>query len=377
MIQLHPRIAPLVAAALAASCSGTGAGRDFDADALPNDVGVFVTESSKSLDSAAIEVVEPGTHRRVTVSGFGLGSDLQLRRLVDPDGRERIFTIDSGKGVVVERDRDAQVVRTFDAFDPELGAARANPLDVAIARDGSLWITRSFLKSVLVLEPDGTRRATIDLSSFADADGNPDMSAIAIVDSTAYVALRRLTSGFDPVERSTVVAIDVTTHAAAPFVELPAKDPGAEFRARGGALWISCIGGPLSSPPNQEAGLVRIDLATRTATNVLDVAAAGGFVTAFDFADDQTGFAIVASYADDNPTALRRFDPTTGVLEEPFAATAGYTLWDVAVVRGTDLLLVADRNEESPGLRVLSQTTGIREGFVPTQLPPIEVLVLR
>jgi hypothetical protein len=363
-------------------CSGLSlndAPAEADPDAralLPRDVGVFITESSVALDAAAIESILPGTHRRSLITGLGLDTDMQLRRLHDKAGKEHIFTLQDTQGVVVERDREGRTVRRFDVFEPG-NAARANPLDVAFDQEDNLWITRHGEKSLIVISlAAGTVVTKIDLAPFADDDGFPDMSAIAIVDKTAYVALRRLESGFGTLKNAAqIVAIDTDTFAVRPYLELPAKDPGPKFRAHRGALFISCIGGPLVRPePDRNAALVRIDLANGTATKVLDAEAAGGFVTAFDLVDDR-GYAIVAEFTSDNPTRLVRFDLASGKIDATWARTSSYQLWDVAAVKGS-LLLVADRAEEAPGLRVLSTTDGAQLGKIPTKLLPIETVVL-
>lgn len=378
------RVLPFLLVILGACSSDYGPESDKDAELLGSDVGLMITESSAALDAGAIEAILPGSHRRVRIEGFGLGSDMQLRRVVGADGRERIFTLHADSGTIVERNREGSAVApAIPVFEKE--PSRANPLDLALAPDGALWISRHGERSILVIAADGGR-STIDLSAFADDDGIPDMSALAIVGDVAYVALRRLEKGFGTTKNtSTVVAIDVRTRAVTPLLELPAKDPGAEFLRRQNELWISCIGGPLTKDasgdpaPDRNAALVRIDLAARSAKVALSAAAANGFVTAFDIADESLGYAIVAEFEGDNPTSVVRFDPSTGTLldRSPWARTTDYRLWDLALLRDKQLLLVADRNEEAPGVRILSTTDGARLGRIPTRLLPIELLVLR
>jgi len=381
----------LVTASCNEGLDGASPESDPNAVVLGKDAGVMIVESSSSLDGAAIESILPGTHRRVRTEGLLLGTDLQVRRLVDAKGGEHIFTVHSDQGLVIERDREGRALegRRYVVYDKARGPSSANPLDVALAADGSVWITRHGERSLLVFAPDGTVRATVDLASFADDDGIPDMSAIAIVGDVAYVALRRLEKGFGTRKNvSQIVAIDVNTRTPSLLLDLPVKDPGARFLRRGNELWISCIGGPLTKDavgnpdPDRSAGLVRIDLGARKATVALSAEAAKGFVTAFDLVDDHTGYAIVGDFAPDNPTSLVRFDPTTGKLLDasPWARTSGYKLWDVTALTtaaGEGLLLVADRTEENPGLRVLSTRDGARVGFIPTRLLPIQQIVLR
>jgi len=363
-------------------CSGVSlndAPPDADPDAralLPRDLGVFVTESSTSLDAAAIESILPNTHRRATITGFSLATDVQLRRLRDSRGVEHIYTLQASDAIVVERDREGRSVKRLDVAAEGVPVNLTNPLDLAFDRHDNLWITRHGARSLIVVSPNDKPLTTVDLSAFADDDGIPDMSAIEIVDRTAYVALRRLEKGFGTRKNtSTIVAIDTDTFVPRPFLELPAKDPGAKFQAHEGALFISCIGGPLlKDGPDQSAALVRIDPATATARALLPPAVAGGFVTAFALVAER-GYAIVASFEQDNPTKVVRFDLGTGAIDATWASSSDYRFWDIVAVRGTSLL-VADRSEQAPGLQVLDMADGSRRGKIPTRLPPIEALVL-
>jgi hypothetical protein len=353
---------------------------DESARLLPRDVGVFVSEMAASGDAGALEVIVPGTHQRFRVEGFGIDRDMQARRVVDPTGREHIFTLQASQGVIVERDRHAQSLATHRVYDEGKQPGSANPRDLAYAPDGSLWVTRGFETSLVILNDKGVRTGAVDLKAFADDDGRPDMSAIAIVGETAYVALRRLEKGFGTTKNdSTVVAINTKTLEPRAFVTLPAKNPSDKFKLRNNALYVACIAGPVSIPPDENAALVKIDLATGVASKVFDAKAAGGFVTAFELADDATGYAIVAAFGGDNPTSLVRFDPTRGVRldADPWARTSGYSLWDLGLLPNSGLLLVADRSKDAPGLRILSTRDGARLGHIPTRLEPVEFFFLR
>jgi hypothetical protein len=366
-------------ATLTVACS-TVAGdpiQDPDAALLPSDVGLFIVESSSSLDAAAIEALLPSTHRRVITTGFGLDPDALVRRLVDAQGNEHIFTIHRQQALVVERDRSGAALegRRYDVSEPGLEPARVDPADVALAPDGSLWITLYLLPTVLVLAPDGTRRATVDLSAFDD-DGKPEMTAIAIDSGKAYVALEKLTPDLQTKTKGSIVQIDLETRAASAFVDLPAKTPREKFvRGPDGALHIACIGGPLSKSVDRDAGIVRVDLAQKSAKLVFDGAKAGGFPTAFDLGDGYTGYAIVADFTGDNPTRLVTFDVATGNVTATWATSAGYQFWDVAAFG--DLVLLADRTTDAPGLRILSRRDGSRLGHLSTRLSPIEFVVVR
>ena len=127
----------------------------------------------------------------------------------------------------------------------ETGDSRAaNPQDVAVASDGSLWIARgvgevyeSPLPSIFITSPaDARAQTTIDLSTF-DADGNPDASSIRILNGFAFVALERLTSS-KSIQPSMLAVIDTSSLGVKTSVtQLQGRNPfGLMKRAQRRAL---------------------------------------------------------------------------------------------------------------------------------------------
>jgi hypothetical protein len=76
------------------------------------------------------------------------------------------------------------------------GSRPANPHDLAVAPDGSLFVVL-FNVATLAIVKDGKVDGTIDLSSFDKDDHNPDADAIRIVSvagsAKAFVTLEQLT----------------------------------------------------------------------------------------------------------------------------------------------------------------------------------------
>jgi hypothetical protein len=379
----------IVAASLVAATgcpSATDEPPGPDTSLLPSDVGLVIVESDFD-GTGYVQAIDSVTHGLVDQYGTAYDQDPKLRRLVDPhDGAERLFIVGSTDGKLTQIDRRGHVLAAYDLHDPGDGAAGADPYDVAIAPDGALWVTRYSKPTMLVLEPDGTPRATVDLSSFAPANGggpSPRMSAVAIVHGTAYVALQRLDGAANPTNVSQIVSIDTSTsppYVAKPFVDLPVPDPDDHFTLSlddPPKLRIACIGGPISVPPVPGA-IVEIDLAEQNPVPriVVDGRTTNTFYPAYDVSSDGYGYVIEASEAThDNATALRRLDPATGQLDAPWYSTDLYRLWQVAVV--DDLLLVADRTASSPGIQVFDRTDGAHLGEIATHLPPVQFIVVR
>lgn len=372
---LGPAIATLALLSALAACSGPVPA--VDASALPSAVGLLVAEASEGQDSAALEAWAPVSHAYELHDGFGLDPDTVLRARVDPrTGRVRRFSLQRRAGVLVERNASGLQLARWDVYDAGSPPAAANPHDVAIGADGSLWVTRFGAKSLLVIGPDGAR-STVDLSGFADADGKPEMDALAWVGGRLYVTLARIQGTAPPLDAPLLVAVDPTTRTVDKVLELPCRNPSGELRAgaRVSELWVSCLGGPLSTPVSRQSGLVRMDVEARTADRLFPGETLGRFVTAFALLSGDAGVAILASFGDDNPTSVVEFDPRgTGTLGKTWAASTKYAHWDLE--GEGDTIVVADRDPKAPGVLVFDRT-GRALGKVATRLPPVDVLLVR
>jgi len=374
------------AAGLHACSPATDEPAGVDTHLLPAGVGLIVVESRYD-GTGYLQAIDAHTHGVVDQYGTAYDQDPQLRRWVDPrDSTERIFIVGSTDGFLTQIDRRGHVVARYDVKDAS--GDYVDPLDVAIAPDGSLWVTRYKSASILVLEPDGTKRTVVPLDAFTPANATktrtPTMSAISIVHGVAYVALRRLDDDSNPTNVSQIISIDTTATPYQPkaWVDLPVPDPDDHFTLSlddPPKLRITCIGGPLSTPPIPGA-IVELDLAASppTVRVVADGRTTGDFFNAFDVAPDGHWYVVTASESSrDNPTALQPFDPATGQLDAPWFSKSLYMrgLWQVAVVG--DFLLVADRDPASPGIDVFDRTDGAHLGEIATELPPVEFVVVR
>jgi hypothetical protein len=361
------------------SCSAADPPR-ADGSLLPKHVGLMTIEATYDGAPSFLEVIDPETHVLTQNSGVGFDDDPHLRKLVDPrDGHDRLFLVGSSNGLLTELSEKGAILSQHSVADV---STRGDPLDVAIAADGSLWVTRYFARTVLVLEPDGQPRKTIDLSSHAPADGPstraPGMSAVAIVGQQAFVALRRLDGGARPTNVSQIAVIDVATGNETASIDLPLADPGDHFvleKTEGATrLWISCIGAPFTRD-DVPYGLVAIDTTTRTVVRSLDLRKQGLFVSDFAVAGAHDGYASVARYLDrDNPSMVVRFDPETGAMDPPWMSKPTYALRGLALSGG--LLLVTHWDAHAPGIELFDVHRRSHLGHLATRLPPVEVVAL-
>ena len=310
-------------------------------------------------------------------------------------GADPALAVSRGQAFFVVRDQYAVIAR-----DPICGtptsrvdvhqashAGSSDPQDVAVARDGSLWVPLYDVPTLLVLSPSGSVAATVDLSSF-DGDGNPNASAIAIEDTPAgekaFVALERLDD--DDQLRSTqpswMLRVDVATAKVEATIVLAGRNPFGMI-ADGAALWLSEPGN-FDDATEPDAGIERFDTSTSTTALVARELDLGGSVAEVS-ASSSCGAAIVADATSVNATSLVTFDPQSGAVLASSSSsplvTAGFDLegmtWSGAAVA------VGDRGRAADGypVHVLDASAACalapRPDSVFLPLPPVAVRVVR
>lgn len=286
-------------------------------------------------------------------SGIDLGKDPQLtmsggRAFFLARDNELVFELDPACGTATAR---------YSVH--EAGATRAaNPHDVAVAPDGTLWVVLYNRPEILVLR-GGEIVAKIPLGSY-DADGNPQADAIRIVDvggvPKAFVTLERLDDAdlLRSKQPSQMLRIDVATRAVEAAVELAGRNPFNPMHEIDGALYLAEPGN-FDAADEALAGIERFDTRTGATRLLVPERELGGSVSDIAVAPG-CGVAIVAGPIPNvNPTSLVTFDPATGKVLSAASApilgpTPGYDLQGLAW-RG-DSLYVGDRRARAKGYEV-------------------------
>jgi hypothetical protein len=288
-------------------------------------------------------------------------------------GEDPALAVSNGQAFYVARDQD-----TIFALGTQCGNATqewkvppgtsgtSDPQDVGVASDGSLWIPLYLDPAVLVMSPGGAITHTIDLSSY-DSDGDPDASAIAIVDTPAgekaFVPLQRLTwngGSYQAEQPSVMLRIDVATAKVEAQIELAGRNPFGMVQD-GSILWLAEPGessdGGFASTTDTLGGVERFDTSTSTTALVVHETDLGGSVTEVAVSG-ACGAAIVADSTLVNATSLVTFDPTAfaviaSAAHSPYATTGssgGFYLQGTLWLDGN--LYVGDRRRATNGYPV-------------------------
>jgi len=254
----------------------------------------------------------------------------------------------------------------------------SNPQDIAFASATKAYVTRYGTPSLLIVNPSPQAdcadfvRGTIDLSAFADADGNPEMSQLAVVGERLYVSLQRL-QNFMPAGPGVIAVIDIATDQVVTSITLSGENPFAQTKG------LTVVNGALVVAEDgvfgvNDGGLERVDLASGTAQGFfITEADLGGDITDFVLVSDRLGYAIVSK--PDFSNVLEAFDPVTGTVIQPVLTSS--SLSDVELNdRGE--LYVGDRSLTQPGIRIVRASDGVQLTDAPLDLglPPFDISFL-
>ena len=253
--------------------------------------------------------------------------------------------------------------------------AGSNPNDIAFLNAGKAYVPLFGRATLLVVNPSARSDCTdfvlgsIDLSAYADADGIPDMSQIAVAGNRVYVSLQRL-ANFVPAAAGAIVEIDAATDQVVRVIELTGRNPFGQTQGltvRKGAILVSTVG----TFGTNDGGIERIDLASGQSQGfVITEQQIGGEVTDFVFTADDGGYAILSR--PDFSNALVRFSLADGHASEPLATGS---LSDIELNDRGELFL-ADRDLSRPGVRIWRSGDGVEVTAAPLSvtLPPFSIV---
>lgn len=285
----------------------------------------------------------------------------------------------------------ARRVDVLDAgtFETVLGfAVDGTPEDVLVVDETSAWISLSDRAALLEVDPaTGDVLGELDLSPFADGDGNPELRRMARDGDRLFVAAqRRDWSGPQPVADSVLVVFDLV---ARQLVDVDPVLPGVQGVALQGSLpgwdmqvfpserrlFVSAAGDRLDNT----GGIEEVDLdGLRSLGFVLTEEDVGGVdLGGFVMETVDTGFAVF--HTDIVPSShLFRFTRSEGPITGEIHLTFDF-VDELALDTVTRRLFVMDTAASVPGIAVVDAATNtlITTEPIPTGDAPADLLVAR
>ena len=183
--------------------------------------------------------------------------------------------------------------------------AETLPQDLVVLGPRLAYVSRERATHLLRIDPkNGRRSEVVDLSGFADADGNPDLGNLLVHDGRLYVQIRRRDDdgAFSPPAMIAVVDLATETLVDADpardgvqAIELEGTSPKMAMQVIGDPpkLFVSASGGFFDA-----GGLERIDLATLASEGLViaeEDGVVGADLGAFVMTSEAEGFLVFST----------------------------------------------------------------------------------
>lgn len=259
----------------------------------------------------------------------------------------------------------------------------SNPHDLAFVSEDKAYISRYERTQLLVVNPvTGDSLGAVDLSGFADADGLPEMSQLALYGNRLFVACQRLDrdNGYVPTDVSIIAVIDVTTDqvvdvdenaAGVQGIAMAGKNPVGAVQ-RGGKWLLSTVN---TFADLTDGGIEVIDLANLRSEGIaLGEMALGGNLSSLTMVSDSEGYVVVtdANFAN----AVKRFDLATQFVAPSLEGLSGGFVPGLGAF-GNGLYVLDQGSFTDPasaGVKVFDVNTDqLVAGPISTGLPPSSI----
>ena len=254
--------------------------------------------------------------------------------------------------------------------------AGTNAQDIAVVNEDRAYVPRFAAPELLIVHPtQGNELGRVDLSPYADEDGNPEAAQAAAVNGTVYVALQRLDDTWTPTDYSSLVLIDGEDGEIVEEVKLTAKNPVGKLRysepINGLVLIEAGTFGLL------DGGIEYLDIDTKALSGlVITEAVLGGDVSDAVVVSRTKGYAVIGVYEGESAkTRLVSFDPSSGIKLEELILSDGWELSYLELTRDSTELWVSDRAMTDPGIRIFDVATDqeLTDAPIDVGLPPTMV----
>ncbi len=259
--------------------------------------------------------------------------------------------------------------------------ALSNPSDIAVYSKNKAYISRYGLAEMLVVEPlNGKEVGLIDLSDYADADGIPEVSGLALTGDTLYVPVQRIDQNvWQPEGSSFIVIIDSETGDIDGDIKLTGTNPyGAPEYSKALKQFVIAETGSWSE---LDGGIELFDPETEEVSGfIITEKELNGNVSKGIILSETKGYALVGVSGDSGSEShIIIFNPKTGKVTKTLIEDKGWSFTDMVLTPNGDELWITDRTAEKSGIRIFSTETDeeITENPINVGLPPSAICFTR
>lgn len=269
-------------------------------------------------------------------------------------------------------------------------SVNSDPHAMIIASDTKAYVIRYNSNKVWIVNPSATSEADfkigeLDLSSYDDGDGVPDMENGLIVGNYLFITMQRLTNYIPSSKAAYVAVFDITTDTevdtgdrgdSVKGVPLTVKNPFSDivYSASENAVYVQGYGSfGYSGEPKFTGGIEKINLGDFSTQVVLDdgdeTTDPYGNIAAFAIVNPTTAYFVGSQ--DYMTQTLYKLNPATGVATPTSVASLTSTQLGRIQLDPKGRLWVADVANAS--IHILDPLADTEIDSVYTQLVPIDI----
>lgn len=212
----------------------------------------------------------------------------------------------------------------------------ANPYAMIFLSDQKAYILRYGKTKAWIINPSATTKSEfkigeLDLGSYADADGIPEMNSGIIVDGMLYITFQRLDrdNGWAASNSAYLAVIDTATDTEIDTgtdnpdnlkgIMLPIRNTGAiQYLSANDTIYIQGAGDNFSFPPEYTGGIATVDPSSYATDLLVDDGDPYGNISGMAIVSENKGYFI--GYAGWGDNTVYGFSPTTGVVSGAVSA---------------------------------------------------------
>ena len=339
----------------------------FATDALANQAVITTTDYSSGSFSSLDLSTNTATNDHLTIH-----SDAAVRTY-----RDKVYVINrlGQDNVIVLNSSDLKTPLT--QYSTGNGS---NPHDMAFVSEEKAYISRYEQTQLLVVNPvTGDALGEVDLSVFADADGLPEVSHLALYGNYLFAACQRLDrdNGWVPTDFSVIAVVDIMTDqvvdvdantAGVQGIVMASKNPAGAVQ-RGDKWFLSAVN---TFDDLADGGVEVIDLANLRSDGVfVGEGTFGGNLSSLAMVSGDEGYVVVLDASFVN--AVKRFSLGMQSVSSPLEGLSGGFVPSLGIFGGR--LYVLDGGSfvdpTSAGVKVYDvKTDELIAGPISTGLPP-------
>ncbi len=376
---------------VAVLCTACSSDDGDDAPAITPEYAAIIASVSPLFDGSQIEIVDLEQPTLEAVAGFADSdqSDIDVDSYGSNFYRIGRFDIDNvTKYAVNDPDTIVWQYATVNSG----ATSTSNPYDLVFVSETKAYLLRYNSNIAWIVNPSASsaeefKIGELDLSTYDDGDGTPEMVNGVIVDNRLYIVMQRL-NFWSPTETAYIAVFDtssdteidtaVDTENSLKGIPLITRNPQRITYSSEIGLIVQSSGdyyNTFNNPDAYSGGIEKIELSDHSTSLILDDGDANDHpyesITNMAIASSTNGYFV--SYAGWEDTSLYQFNPSTGDVTGSVTDISNVDIRDITI-SPDGKLWVSIADAANPRILLVNTDSNMVETTITTLMNPTNVV---